>query len=213
DRDVVFQFVNKNGKTLGDVHHKLVEKVYARNLRQITGRSMNEMDHVVTSRWHPEAYNPGRYANQAARSKEIANIISGKSAGRLGRPQDIRDTIVHKGKEWIEAGNKAAQRGRPMLGNQKVKEGMRQMVKEYDRQVAQYLSGKGLDAAKALPPRLRAGMEVFKLVQKGLPVERAKEMLKALTPKGGVPVTPETIVDDLGTFVEFINKWGLKAGA
>jgi hypothetical protein len=42
-------------------------------------------------------------------------------------------------------------------------------------------------------------------------VEQAREMLKALTPKGGIPVTPESIAEDLGYFVEFINRWGLKA--
>lgn len=210
DRDVVYQFVTRRGKTLSDVHHKLVEKVYARNLRSITGRSLYEMDHVVTSRWHPEAYNPGRFRTEAARNGAIGDIISGKAAGRLNRPTDVRDTIIHKGREWMEAGHKIAERGNPALGNQKVKEGMRQMIKEYERQVAQFLQAKGLNPAKALPPRLRQGLEVFRKVQKGATVEQARAMLKALTPKGGLPVTPETIADDLGSFVEYMNRWGLK---
>ncbi len=210
DRDVVYQFVTKKGKTLTDVHHKLVEKVYEKNLRAITGRSLSEMDHVVTSRWHPEAYNPGKYLNQAARNNEINNIITGRAAGRLNRPTDIRDTVIHKGREWMEAGHQAAQAGNRALGNQKVKEGMRQMIKEYDRQVAQFLQAKGLSATKALPPRLRVGLDIFRKVQKGATVEQAREMLKALTPKGGLPVTPETIADDLGNFVEYMNRWGLK---
>lgn len=211
DRDVVYQFVTKEGKTLSDVHHKLVEKVYAQNLRRITGRSLSEMDHVVTSRWHPEAYNGGLNPNTKAGQQAITDIISGKSAGKLRRASDVRDTVVHKGKEWIEAGEKCAERGRVIQGNQKIREGMRQMTKEYNRQVAQFLKAKGLDPAKALPPRLRQGMEIFQKVQQGATVEQAREMLKALTPKGGVPVTPQTIVEDLGAFVEFVNKWGIPA--
>ena len=89
------------------------------------------------------------------------------------------------------------------------------MVKEYDRQVAQFLKAKGLDPSRALPPRLRQGLDIFRKVQQGapdgsFPVERAKAMLEAMTPKNGPPVTPQTIAEDLGYFVEFLNKWGLK---
>ncbi|MBI5368014.1 MAG: carboxypeptidase regulatory-like domain-containing protein [Planctomycetes bacterium] len=217
DRDVVFQYGVKSRygffKSAKDVHHKLVEKTYAQHLRAISGRKLAEMDHVVTSRWHPEAYNAGLNPNTQAGRDAINGIISGKAVGTLKRPADIRATIIHKGKEWMEAGRKSAARGRPTLGNQKIKEGMRQMTKEFDRQVAQFLQAKGLTPARALPPRLRQGMEIFKQVQKGMTVEQAEAMLKAMTPKGGVPVTPETIVEDLGHFVEFVNKWGLKAGA
>jgi hypothetical protein len=150
----------------------------------------------------------------------VSDIISGKAAGGLTRGTDIRDTVIHKGKEWIESGKKWAARGAregkdsyTRIGNQKIREGMRQMGKEYHRQVAGFLKAKGLDPAKALPPRLRQGLEIFKKVEGGMPVEEAEAMLKALTPKGGVPVTPETIVDDLGHYVEFINRWGMKAGA
>lgn len=221
DRDVVFQFVTKDGKrVLKDVHHKAIEAIYNSNLKRVTGRSMHSMDHVVTSRWNPEAYNAGLNPNTKAGQQAINDIISGKAAGTLKRGSDIRDTVIHKGKEWIEQGKKWAARGAregkdayTRIGNQKIKEGMRQMSKEYNRQVAQFLKAKGLDPARAIPPRLRQGLEIFKKVEKGLPVEQAQEMLKALTPKGGVPITPETIAEDLGNFVEFVNKWGFTAGA
>jgi hypothetical protein len=224
DRDVVFQYCVKgrNGilKSVKDVHHKAIEGIYSKNLQRITGRSASKMDHVVTSRWNPEAYATGLNPNTPGGRKAIADIISGKAAGGLKRPSDIRDTIIHKGKEWMESGHSLAARGASegkdsliRLGNQRVKEGMRQMSKEYNRQVAQFLQAKGVDAARALPPRLKQGLDIFKQVEKGMPVEQAREMLKALTPKGGVPVTPETIAEDLGHFVEFMNKWGLRASA
>jgi hypothetical protein len=222
DRDVVFQFCVKGKhagwKSIRDVHHANIGKLYNKNLQRITGRSVGEMDHVVTSRWNPEAYNSGLNPNTAQGRQAIADIISGKAAGKLGRPSDIRDTIIHKGNEWMEAGHELAKKGAAAgddalinLGNQKIREGMRQMGKEYNRQVAQFLQAKGLDAAKALPPRLRQGLEIFKKIEQGMPVEQGMEMLKAMTPKGGIPVTPQSIATDLGYYVEFMNRWGLKA--
>jgi hypothetical protein len=222
DRDVVFQYClkGKDGawRSVKDVHHRAIQNIYNRNLKAVTGRSAHSMDHVVTSRWNPEAYNSGLNPNTDAGRKAIGDIISGKAAGSLQRPSDIRDTIIHKGKEWMESGRKWAERGARegkdvymRIGNQKMKEGMRQMSKEYNRQVAQFLQAKGLDASRALPPRLKQGLDIFKKVEQGMPVEQAREMLKALTPKGGIPVTPESIAEDLGYFVEFINRWGLKA--
>ena len=223
DRDVVYQYCVKGKfgypKSLKDVHHKAMGEIYNESLKKLTGRSAKSMDHVVTSRWNPEAYNAGLNPNTQAGRDAIGNIISGKAAGNLKRAADIRDTIIHKGKEWMDAGNKWAARGAregkdiyTRIGNQKIKEGMRQMGKEYNRQVAQFLGAKGLDPAKALPPRLRQGLDIFKQVEKGMPVEQAQAMLNALTPKGGVPVTPQTIAEDLGMFVEYMNRWGLKAG-
>jgi hypothetical protein len=215
DRDVVYQFVTKQGRTLADVHHRLVEPVYARNLQRITGRTLAEMDHVVTSRWHPEAYNAGLNPNTEAGRKAIADIISGRAAGSLRRATDIRDTVIHKGREWMDAGDELARAGQQALGNQKVREGMRQMVKEYDRQIAQFLKARGLDPARALPPRLHQGLEIFRRVRDGaadgsFTVEQAREMLKALTPPGSPPITPQTIADALGTYVEYLNKFGLR---
>ena len=220
DRDVVFQYCVKGKhygfKSVKDVHHKAISTIYNKNLKAVTGRSASSMDHVVTSRWNPEAYNAGLNPNTAAGREGIGGIISGKSAGKLARPSDVRDTVIHKGKEWMESGKKWAARGARegkdsyvRIGNQKMKEGMRQMGKEYNRQVAQYLKANGMNPNKVVPPRLKQGLDIFKKVEQGMPVEQAEAMLKAMTPKGAPPVTPETIVEDLGNFVEFINKWGL----
>ncbi|MCC7494765.1 MAG: hypothetical protein IT204_20580 [Fimbriimonadaceae bacterium] len=216
DRDVVYQFVTKDGRVLKDVHHSLSGPIYGRNLKAITGRTMSKMDHVVTSRWHPEAYNPGRFTDPAARAAEIQRIINGQAAGSAQRARDIAGTISHKGAEWFEAGEALAKKGRTILSNQRTTEGMRQVIKEYDRQVAQYLQHLNLPPGKALPPRLQRGLEIFQKVQSGTldgsyTVEQAKHALQALGRPGGPPVTPQTIADDLGKFVEFVNQWGLKA--
>jgi len=223
DRDVVFQYCVKGKhygyKAVKDVHHKAIGSFYNKNLQKVTGYRPSAMDHVVTSRWNPEAYNAGLNPNTAAGREGIGNIISGKSAGKLARPSDVRDTVIHKGKEWMESGRKLTEKGLRegkdqflRVGNQKMREGMRQMGKEYNRQVAQFLNAKGLNPNKVLPPRLKQGLDIFKKVEQGMPVEQAEEMLRALTPKGAPPVTPETIVEDLGHYIEFINKWGARAG-
>ncbi|MBI2923077.1 MAG: hypothetical protein HYY18_18640 [Planctomycetes bacterium] len=214
DRDVVYQWVTRDGRVLGDVHHGITGPVYDASLRRLTGRTAQELDHLVTSRWHPEAYNPGRFRDPRNAEKVISEIISGKRAGHLARPQDLRDTVIHKGRHWF---GQAAAGG--AQGNRAMGEGMRQAIKDYERHVAGYLKNRGLDAAKALPPRLKNGLDVFRKVQDGLldgscTVEQAQVMLRALGRAGRskTPVTPQTIVDDLGHYVEFINKWGLHAG-
>lgn len=219
DRDVVFQYVTKDGRVLRDVHHGFSGQIYEKHLKSVTGFNMEQLDHVVTSRWNPEAYNPGFFAaggNQGAqaawRGQKIGEIISGKAAGHLQRGSDIRDTIIHKGKEWMERGDHYIKQGRQALGNQQMAEGMRQMGKEFTRQVKGVLESKGLKAAEAIPARLREGLRIFDQVQNGTyTVEQARAALAALTPKGGLPVTPQTIAEDLGYFVEFVNKWGVRA--
>ena len=199
-------------KALKDVHHDIAGPLYSKELRRITGHSAEELDHVVTSRWHPEAYNPGMILDPAKRNQVIGDIISGKAAGKLGRPNDIADTVVHKGTEWMERGHKLAQQGKLAAGNQSTAEGMRQVLKEYRRQVDCYLKYQNLSPKSAMPPRLNQGLDVFQQVQDGkVTVEQARAMLKALSSKNGPPVTPETIVQDLGQYVQFVNKWGLKS--
>ena len=219
DRDVVYEFCAKvkqgdvtKLKALKDVHHDIAGPLYSKELRRITGHSAEELDHVVTSRWHPEAYNPGMILDPAKRNQVIGDIISGKAAGKLGRPNDIADTVVHKGTEWMERGHKLAQQGKLAAGNQSTAEGMRQVLKEYRRQVDCYLKYQNLSPKSAMPPRLNQGLDVFQQVQDGkVTVEQARAMLKALSSKNGPPVTPETIVQDLGQYVQFVNKWGLKS--
>ncbi len=215
DRDVVYQWVTRDGKVLGDVHHKVTGPVYNNELKRITGKTAEQLDHVVTSRWHPEAYNAGRFKDPRNGQKVLEEIIQGKRAGHLARPEDIRDAVIHKGRKAFDEAAKLT----GAEANRATSDGMRQALKDYERHVAGYLKNRGLNPNTALPPRLKQGLDVFQKVQQGLQdgsctVEQAKAMLNALgkASKSGAPVTPQTIVNDLGHYIEFINKWGLKAG-
>jgi len=216
DRDVVYQWVTRDGRVLGDVHHGVSGPAYNAQLQRITGRTADQLDHVVTSRWHPEAYNPGRFRDPRNGQQVITEIIQGKRAGHLARPEDIRDTVIEKGRKAFDE----ARRLTGAEANRATSDGMRQALKDYERHVSGYLKNQGLNPNTALPPRLKQGLDVFKKVQQGLQdgsctVEQAQAMLNALgrAGKSGAPISPQTIVNDLGHYIEFINKWGLKAAA
>jgi len=209
DRDVWFEFVTRDGKKLSDVHHDIAGPIYNQEMRQITGMTAQELDHTVTSVWHPEAYNTGRLNPQ--------ELVNGQMAGRLPRPEDVRDTIIYKAEHWFEQARKLEASGKLTHMQQAevarlYTEGMRQALKEYERHLAP-LVGRGVE----LPPRLQQGLDIFRQVQQGLQtgqftVAQAQAMLGKIGCSSGtgaaLKVTPDAIARDLGYFVENINKWG-----
>lgn len=209
DRDVWFEFITRDGKKLSDVHHDISGPIYNQEIRRITGMTAQELDHTVTSVWHPEAYNTGRLNPQ--------DLVKGQMAGKLPRPEDVRDTIIHKADHWfeqartLEAGGKLTHLEQAEVARLYT-EGMRQVLKEYERHLAP-LMGKGVN----LPPRLQQGLDIFRQVQQGLQtgeftVAQAQAMLGKMGCSSGtgaaLKVTPDVIAQDLGYFVEYINKWG-----
>ncbi len=212
DRDVWFEFVDRRtGRRLGDIHHDVSKPVYSGHLRTITGRDAESLDHAVTSWWHPDAYATGRYtADSHGRAALV--VGSGRRAGDLQRARDVADTARYKPKEWFDPPRDAQGRIRPMgpmEQNQRIREGMRQTIKEYDRHVAPYLRDQGIGPDR-LPPRLQQGLDIFRDVQEGvlddrMTPEQALRMLEALPGNA----TPQTIADDLAQLVQFLNIWGL----
>jgi hypothetical protein len=96
---------------------------------------------------------------------------------------------------------------------------MRQLGKDYGRHIDPFLKSKGLDPAAALPPRLKAALDIFRRVEEGTtsggytPEQglKALESLSCRTPGGGgVPLSPDRAADDMGKFIEMINKWGIQ---
>ena len=219
DRDVWFQFVTGDGRVLSDVHHNVSAPIYTRELQSVTGLSAHQLDHTVTSVWHPDAYNPGRMVSDEARNQMVDDIVRGRAAGRLARPEDIKDTVVNKAKEWFDNA-----RGLEAAGNQNGAaeawaEGMRQLNKEYNRHVGPYLQCQGLNPATALPPRLNAALDVCRRVEEGVTSgaftpEQGLQAIRSLscrTPGGGnIPMSPDKAAEDLGTFIEMLNKWGIQ---
>ena len=216
DRDVYFQFVDRRGKVLGDVHHDIAAPIYNQKLQAATGLSSKQLDHTVTSTWHPDSYNPGRMASDGPRRQLVDDIVKGRAAGKLARPQDIRDTVAGKAKEWFDDARRLEAAGNPSAAAEAYAEGMRQLGKAYERHVAPFLRTQNLDPAAALPPRLKAALDIFKKVEQGTtsgaytPEQglRALQSLSCRTPGGGnIPMSPDKAAEDLGLFIEMMNKW------
>jgi hypothetical protein len=219
DKDVFFQFVTRRGKVLGDVHHDISAPIYNQKLTAATGLTAEQLDHTVTSVWHPDSYNPGRMTSDGARKQMVDDIIGGRAAGRLARPEDIGDTVSGKAKEWFERARGLERGGDASAAAEAWAEGMRQLGKDYGRHIDPFLKSKGLDPAAALPPRLKAALDIFRRVEEGTtsggytPEQglKALESLSCRTPGGGgVPLSPDRAADDMGKFIEMINKWGIQ---
>lgn len=215
DRDVWFQFVTKDGRVLGDVHHDISGGIYNRELQAVTGLSAHNLDHSVTSVWHPHAYNPGRMASDEARKQILDDIVSGRAAGKLARPEGIKDTVTAKAKEWFDDARRLEAAGNPNGAAEAWAEGLRQLTKDYNRHVGPYLQRQGLDPAAALPQRLNAVLDVARKVGEGTTSgaytpEQGLQAIRSLscrTPGGGnIPMSPDRAADDLGMFIEMLNK-------
>lgn len=206
DRDVWYEFVDREtGRRLGVVHHNVSGPVYNQNITRITGRSAKDLDHTVTSWWHPHAYATGRPASAPAAHEAAArHIADGCSAGRLQRARDVADTARDKPGSWFRD---ARSSNNPITRNQNMREGMRETLKEYERHVAPHLRERGLGPDR-LPPRLRNGLDIFQQVQNGV-------LDDSMTPEQGMRMldamgaTPEKIAEDLAQMINFINVWGL----
>lgn len=204
DRDVWYEFVDaRTGRRLGDVHHDVSGRIYNDNIQRITGRSARDLDHAVTSAWHPDAYATG-VADRAAHERAAGAIVDGCSAGRLRRARDVADTARYKPNEWFSEARTATN---PVTRNQNLREGMRQATKEYQRHVEPYVWARPRGPA-AMPPRLRHGLDIFQQVQDGI-LDDSMTVEQGLQALDAIGATPETIVEDLAQYINFINVWGL----
>lgn len=216
DRDVWYEFVDsRTGERLGDVHHSVSGPIYNRHIERITGRNAQQLDHTVTSFWHPDAYATGVH-NPDGHFREALAIGSSQRAGQLQRARDVADTARFKPREWFDPPQDVQGRVRQIGAveqQQRLREGMRQTLKEYDRHVAPHLHQRGLGPDR-LPPRLREGLDIFRQVQDGLlndsmTPEQGRRMLEAIGPSTLPAPTPADIADDLADFIMFLNIWGI----
>ena len=205
DRDVTFFVDDATGRHLSDVHHDISKNIYEDSLwRRLRGtdvpgpgevaRHAEDLDQMVTSRWHPEAYNSGD-----STFKEFLNTGRPATASRV---EDIVDTINVKSKHWWHM---AANEADPILRSQKIAEGMRQATKQWDRiiepRVGQYLGDAALASRIRIPPDLEVGLEIFRKVEQGHVTPRqAQEMLNRLG------MTKESVLNKMTGFFEAVEK-------
>jgi len=205
DRDVTFFVDDATGRHLSDVHHDISKNIYEDSLwHRLRGtdvpgpgeasRLAEDLDQMVTSRWHPEAYNSGN-----STFKEFLDTGRPATASRV---EDIVDTMNVKSNHWWHM---AANEADPILRSQKIAEGMRQATKQWDRiidpRVSRYLGDSTLASRIRIPPDLEVGLEIFRKVEQGHVTPRqAQEMLNQ------IGLTKESVLSKMTGFFEAVEK-------
>ena len=205
DRDVTFFVDDATGKHLSDVHHDISKNIYEDELWRRTrpgeipgpgdvARHAEDLDQMVTSRWHPEAYNSG--------DSSFGDFLNTGRPPTASRVEDIIDTMNVKSQHWW---NMAANEADPILRSQKIAEGMRQATKQWDRiiepRVGRYLGDATTASRLRIPPDLEVGLEIFRKVEQGHVTPRqAQEMLNRLG------LTKESVLTKMTGFFEAVEK-------
>lgn len=205
DRDVTFFVDDATGKHLSDVHHDISKNIYEDELWRRTrgtdvpgpgdvARHAEELDQMVTSRWHPEAYNSGE--------SSFSDFLNTGRPPTTTRVEDIIDTMNVKSQHWWHM---AANEADPILRSQKIAEGMRQATKQWDRiiepRVGRYLGDASVASRVRILPDLEVGIEIFRKVEQGHVTPRqAQEMLNSLG------LTKESVLSKMTGFFEAVEK-------
>jgi len=214
DRDVTYQIKGKNAEgrpvTL-DVNHEISGPIYQDEFfKRCNGRPpvdaaeakkfAADMDQMVTSKWHREAYNSGPDVS-------IDDWLNNDITPPVARPEDIRDTMITKSTHWFREAEKTG-RNTVKYSND-MAEGMRQASKQWDNFIAKRAAQYGAD----VPVQLEKAMDLFKKVQNGsVTPKQAEKMLEKLGKLGGgVPMTPQKAVENMAHYFEAIEKGPGKA--
>jgi len=215
DRDVTYQITGKtkDGRTVTlDVNHEISGPIYQEELYKRchggqlpanpaeVGKFADDMDQMVTSKWHREAYNTGPEVH-------INDWLNNDITPPVMRPQDIRDTMITKSEHWFhqasQAGGDAGKYSRDMA------EGMRQATKQWDNIIAKRVSLYGAN----VPPQLEKAIDIFKQVEKGaVSPKQAERMLEQLgNLSGGTKLTPQKVVENMAHYFEAMEQGPGKA--
>jgi hypothetical protein len=205
DRDVTFFVDDATGKHLTDVHHDISKDLYEQGLWNRTrgtdvpgpgevARHAEQLDQMVTSRWHPEAYNSGDSA--------FSDFLNTGRPPTVSRIEDIRDTMNIKSEHWWHL---AANEADPILRSQQIAEGMRQATKQWDRiiepRVGLYLGDASLASKVKIPTDLQIGLDIFRKVETGAVTSaQANAMLKELG------MSHEIVLKKMTGFFESVEK-------
>jgi hypothetical protein len=160
----------------------------------------DDMDQMVTSKWHREAYNTGP-------DVPIDDWLNNNLTPPVARPEDIRDTIITKSEHWFR---QAAQSGGDSVKySRDMAEGMRQATKQWDNFVSKRAALYGAN----VPPQLERAMDIFKEVERGaVSPKQAERMLEQLgNVSGGGKLTPQKAVERMASYFEAMEKGPGKA--
>ena len=216
DRDVTYQITGKtkDGRTVTlDVNHDISGPIYQQELYRRchdgqlpanpaeVGRFADDMDQMVTSKWHREAYNTGPDVH-------IDDWLNNDIRPPVARPQDIRDTMITKSEHWFrqasEAGGDAAKYSRDMA------EGMRQATKQWNNIISKRAALYGAN----VPPQLERAIDIFQQVDRGaISPKQAEHMLEQLgnLSGGAGKLTPQRVVENMAHYFEAMEQGPGKA--
>lgn len=170
---------------------------------------MKEMDQVSTDALHTEAYGAGRHDLAVAMEQNKVHVFQD--------PDQIGQVFAYKGNHWFEKAEKAVSEARKLgdpgqasrrfsQGESHFEEGMRQLTKQFDKQIEQRVAGfnKTLaeqgKAAIRIPENLRQANRIMSAVGT---TETPASAMKKLTALG---MTPRDVAENMGNFVTKIHK-------
>ncbi|MEN6337248.1 MAG: hypothetical protein ABFE01_23575, partial [Phycisphaerales bacterium] len=159
------------------------------------GKFADDMDQMVTSKWHREAYSTGPEVH-------INDWLNNDITPPVMRPQDIRDTMITKSEHWF---HQAAEAGRDSAKySRDVAEGMRQATKQWDNIVAKRVALYGAN----VPPQLEKAMDIIKQVEKGAysPKQADHNLEQLGNLAGGSKLTPQKVVENMAHYFEAMEK-------
>lgn len=189
DRDITYQIKTGGGSKV-DVPHDIAKDHYNKSLYESLNPGSgkinlgnpadmkkanafgDQMDHVVTSSTHGEAYHLYK--------GDLKNVLGGNPKMLdMGDAISVEPTMQHKGFHWLNAADEAAKAGNPGLAMVRKAEGMRQMTKQFDNMLAPRIKKLGLEAENILPPKALEAYRLFKKVDAGsLSPAKAEAALK-----------------------------------
>ena len=223
DRDVTYQFKGHDGKWY-DLNENLMGDTYA--------EVFNEMQYKFVPKDHKELMKTLKKADQAVVNGRLGLESYGDDLGRiidparqtekLGDPERIAKTYIHKCKEWMDQGKEAHKQAQMLFesgmkedalrvlgyGDALIEEGVRQNVKQFKRILVPRIEAAAAKGAKLDYTKLMAKIRVL-------------DSIASPPPKGAIPIsleearlvlknqfdtTLEAVVEECGQAVLDVNK-------
>ncbi|MBQ9660586.1 MAG: hypothetical protein IJV37_04890 [Bacteroidales bacterium] len=223
DRDVTYQFKGHDGKWY-DLNENLMGDTYA--------EVFNEMQYKFVPKDHAELMKTLKKADQAvvngrlgleSYGDDLGRIIDpARQAEKLGDPERIAKTYIHKCKEWMDQGKEAHKQAHMLFesgmkedalrvlgyGDALIEEGVRQNVKQFKRILVPRIEAAAAKGAKLDYTKLMAKIRVL-------------DSIASPPPKGAIPIsleearlvlknqfgtTLEAVVEECGQAVLDVNK-------
>ena len=210
DRDVTYQFKGHDGKWY-DLNESLMGDTYA--------EAFNEMQYKFVPKDYTEMMKTLKKADQAVVNGKFGLESYGDDLGRiidparqtekLGDPERIAKTYIHKCKEWMNQGKEAQKQAQMLFesgmkedalrvlgyGDALIEEGVRQNVKQFKRILVPRIEAAVAKGAKLDYTQLMAKIRVL-------------ESIASPPPKGVIPISLEeariVLKNQFGTSLEAV---------